>query len=88
MSGLHICNAIQQSLGVKGVGSSVQILNNALEGRKLKIPTVAGRGGEEIRKFGDFAGEYGRDLKQGQLYEFCRQVWEGRIIIWMGKYNE
>ena len=33
---LHICNAIQQLLEVKGAGSSVQILNSAIEERNKK----------------------------------------------------
>ena len=65
---------------------SVQILNNALEGCKLKISTVPNQGEEEIRGCGDFADEYGRGLKQIERYEFCRQVWEF-IIIWLGKSN-
>ena len=66
MSNLHIRNAIKQLIDVKEVESGVQILNNALAECKLKISTLSNQGGGEIRKRGDFAGEYDRALKQGQ----------------------
>ena len=76
---LQISNAIHQFLDVGGGGSgiSVQILNNALGGCKLAITKVGNQWGEEVRRCGDFAADYGRGSEQSQRYEFCKQVWAG-----------
>ena len=57
MSNKHICNVIRQWIEVKEVESSAQILNNVLEGSKLKIAALPNQGEEEIREFGDFVDE-------------------------------
>ena len=81
---IHIRNAIKQLKDAKEAGGSFRILNNALEGCKIKITTLPNQGDEEIRRCGDFADEYGRGLKQSQRREFRKQVWEG-ILNYMAE---
>ena len=83
----QIRNATQQLQNVKEAESSVQIINDLLEECKLKITTSANQGDAEIRRCGDFFGEYDRGLKQSRRYEFCKHAWEGYVTIWMIKSN-
>ena len=38
---MRVCNSIQQLQNSREAGNTVQILNDAIEGRKVKITTVA-----------------------------------------------
>ena len=83
---IHIRNAIQQLQDVEESEISVQILNNAIEECKLDITTVANQGGGEVRRCGDFAEEYGRELIKANGMNSVNKC--GRYItIWPRKSN-
>ena len=69
-----IVYTIQQLEEARQVDVNVQILLSMINGRNLRMTTVASQGNEELHQCGDLDD---RRRWQRQWYEFCNHVWGG-----------